>query len=256
MPSIYFEERGSGPDLVLIHGFCENRTIWDQFAASLSGVHVVMPDLPGFGKSPLPPTPFSIEDAARTMLSWLDEMKFQRPVIIGHSLGGYVTLAMAHLQPKKFAGIGLFHSTAAPDSEEKKENREKVIEFVTRHGVEPFVETFVPGLFRMKNHHAIQSVHAIAMQTQKETLVAYAAAMRDRPDRREVLSTYSRPILLIAGKYDAIIPVDQSEAQVALMKHPQFCVLERAAHMGMFEDEKKAAEVVRNFVMSSVDFQS
>src|SRR6185295_19424601 len=144
MNRIYYEEKGNGRPLVLIHGFCETHEIWDRFAENLSGAfRVLLPDLPGFGKSSIPPTPFTVRDIGLLMLSWLDELQLEAPVIIGHSLGGYVVLAMANAQPGRFPGFGLFHSTAYADSEEKKENRNKVIDFVGRNGVQPFIDSYV-----------------------------------------------------------------------------------------------------------------
>ena len=191
MSRIYYQEKGKGHPLVLIHGFCETHEIWDRFADNLSDTfRVLLPDLPGFGKSPLPPTPFTIQDIGLAMLGWMDELHLDRPVVIGHSLGGYVALAMVDVQPGRFPGFGLFHSTAYADSEEKKENRNKVIDFVSRKGVQPFIDTFVPGLFYQKGNPHVMEIHQIASRTPAETLVAYAAAMRDRPSRVALLETF------------------------------------------------------------------
>lgn len=249
MSSIYFAERGSGIPLVLIHGFCENHEIWNHFSEELSlHFRVIMPDLPGFGKSPLPATPFTIDEVGSEMLRWLDESRITRPVVIGHSLGGYVALAMASQQPESFPGIGLFHSTIFADSLEKKQNRDKVIDFVKRNGVEPFIETFVPGLFYKKDNPHQEEVRRIARQTRADTLVAYAAAMRDRPSRESFLATFRRPILMIAGEQDAIVTYEQSSAQVGLMLFPSFYSLPGTGHMGMFENEPMAAKIVTNYV--------
>ena len=257
MSEIHYQEKGAGHPLVLIHGFCETNEIWDRFADKLSDTfRVLLPDLPGFGKSPLPPTPFSIMDIGLAILGWMDELHLDRPVVIGHSLGGYVTLAMADVQPVRFPGFGLFHSTAYADSEEKKENRNKVIDFVSRNGVQPFIDTFVPGLFYQKENPHVTEIHQIASLTPAETLVAYAAAMRDRPARLALLETFPKPILMIAGEHDAIIPYEQSSAQSGLMKFPLFYGLKDAGHMGMFENEPKTIKIVKNFTNFALGFES
>ena len=257
MSRIYYREKGSGHPLVLIHGFCETHEIWDGFADNLSDTfRMLLPDLPGFGLSPLPHTPFTIQDIGLSMLGWLDELQLDRPVVIGHSLGGYVTMAMVDVQPDRFPGFGLFHSTAHADSEEKKESRNKVIDFVRRNGVQPFIDSFVPGLFHQKANPHVMEVHQIASRTQAETLVAYMAAMRDRPARLPLLESFPKPILMIAGEHDASIPYDQSSAQSSLMRFPLFYGLKDAGHMGMFENEPKSIKIVRNFTNFALGFGS
>jgi len=257
MSPVYHQERGKGHPLILIHGFCETHEIWDGMADKLSDAfRVLLPDLPGFGNSPLPPVPFTVRDIGLAMLGWLDDLQLNRPVVVGHSLGGYVTMAMVDHQPSRFPGFGLFHSTAFADSEEKKENRNKVIEFVSRNGVQPFIDTFVPGLFHQKGNPHVMEIHQIASGTQFETLIAYTTAMRDRPEHLALLETFPKPILVIAGEHDASIPYEQSSAQSSLMKFPLFYGLKDAGHMGMFENEPKSIKIVKDFTNFALGFGS
>ena len=243
--------------MVLIHGFCETHEIWNRFADNLSDTfRMLLPDLPGFGRSPLPRRSFTIQDIGMSMLGWLDELHLDRPVIIGHSLGGYVTMAMVDRQPDRFPGFGLFHSTAYDDSEEKKENRNKVIAFVKRNGVQPFIDSFVPGLFYQKGNPHEMEIHQIASRTPAETLIAYSAAMRDRPTQLALLESFPKPILMIAGEHDASIPYDQSSAQSSLMRFPLFFGLKDAGHMGMFENEPKSIKIVKDFTNFALGFGS
>jgi pimeloyl-ACP methyl ester carboxylesterase len=257
MSQVYYKEKGEGHPLVLVHGFCETNRIWDRFSENLADTYrVLLPDLPGFGESPLPSTPFTITDIAVKLLNWMDELQVKNPVVIGHSLGGYVTLAMAEEQPDRFPGFGLFHSTAYADSEEKKENRNKVIDFVQRNGVQPFIETFVPGLFYQKKNSFIAEVYEMASQTSSQTLVAYTATMRDRPSRERLLETYTKPILMIAGEQDTIVAFGPSSAQTNLMKFPFFRGLTDVGHMGMFENEPASLKIVKDFMNFALDFRS
>ena len=103
MSEINHSEKGSGYPLVLIHGFCETNRIWDRFAENLaSDYRILLPDLPGFGRSPLPAASFTIADIGLKVIHWMDELQLENPVVIGHSLGGYVTLAMAMRNPDGF----------------------------------------------------------------------------------------------------------------------------------------------------------
>lgn len=256
MSEINHSEKGSGYPLVLIHGFCETNRIWDRFAENLaSDYRILLPDLPGFGRSPLPAASFTIADIGLKVIHWMDELQLENPVVIGHSLGGYVTLAMAHEEPGRFPGFGLFHSSAYADSEEKKENRNKVIDFVKSKGVQAYINTFVPGLFFQKKNPYIAEVHEIASQTSVNTLVDYAAAMRDRPSREKILETFPKPILIIAGEQDTIIPFEATSAQSRLMQFPFFRGLTDVGHMGMFENEPASLKIVKDFMNLALNFK-
>ena len=249
MSSVYFRELGSGFPVVLIHGFPFTNQIWDSFAQKLAeDYHVITPDLPGFGHSGLPTEKLSIDSVAEILVNWLQEKKILSSVLIGHSLGGYVTLAMAKRAPQLFKAIGLFHSTATADSEEKKESRDKVIEFITKNGVEKFTSNFIGPLFADQHHAGIKAVQAIAVQAKENTVKAYTIAMRNRPDSTGVLSDFKKPILFIAGEKDGGIPVDTIKKQSQLNPHSELHILPGVAHMGMVESENQTVEIVRRFI--------
>jgi pimeloyl-ACP methyl ester carboxylesterase len=248
MGEIHFAERGKGFPVILIHGFCETNRIWDSFAERLSSnFRVITPDLPGFGKSPLPNGKISIKNVASTLNRRLHQLEIQKCLVIGHSLGGYVTLSMVAQRPGLIAGLGLFHSTALADSDEKRQNRNKVFEFVNKNGVPPFVDSFVPGLFHQKDNSAIEEVRDMASQTRKDVLMAYTLAMRDRLDNSSLLAVYEGDCLFIAGKYDTIIPCSAIEEQSRINRRSELQILENSGHMGMFEDAEAAYEGVRSF---------
>lgn len=247
---IFYTDEGKGYPVVLIHGFCETHEIWKNFSKELSkDFRVLSVDLPGFGKSKLLPEGFSITDVGIQLVTWLKSLQVSSCVTIGHSLGGYVALAMAEQQPKLLQAFGLFHSTALADSEEKKESRNKVIEFVVKHGVVPFVESFIPPLFFDQTNSNIQSVVTRASQTRPETLMAYVRAMRDRPNRTAVLKSFAGRVLFIAGEKDNGIPLDSITKQANMTANPVLHTLPLAGHMGMFEAPGRTVEMVRTFVL-------
>lgn len=248
-----YREQGSGPTVILLHGFPMNLHVWDDLAEKLSdSFHVVTADLPGFGKSPGLPEGFTLEDVARTLFRWISEKHFSKPVIVGHSLGGYVTLALAEQKPDSLAGMCLFHSTALADSEEKKQSRTKVLEFIDKQGVEAFTSNFISQLYADPQHSSITRVKNIAVQSSRRTVEGYTIAMRDRKDRTELLKRFSRPILLLAGEKDAGIPVETIRRQAALNPLAEAIILPEVAHMGMFESERTCLKQLQKFIQKSV----
>lgn len=248
MATLNYREAGAGPVLILIHGFPLNLQVWDSFAAKLSrSYHVVTPDLPGFGKSSILPKGFSIDDVAESVLGFITERKYHNAVAIGHSLGGYVTLAMAKQQPDLFAGICLFHSTALADSTEKKQSRDKVLEFIDKQGVQAFTSNFIGPLYANPQHASIPRVRDIAMQASREAVEGYTRAMRDRRDRTDVISAFPKPILLLGGEMDQGIPPDSLLKQVALNSKAEISILANVGHMGMFEAEDTCLKKISGF---------
>lgn len=233
-----FTETGKGHPVILLHGFPMNRSVWDSFTTGLSeNFRVITIDLPGFGESsPIAKNDFSIGDAADTVLDFLQQKKLSGCVLAGHSLGGYVALSMVEKQPDAFSGLILFHSTAFADSPEKKQSRTKVPEFIDRNGVETFTTNFIAPLFANPNHPAIALVREIARASRADTVKAYTLAMRDRPDRTEVLKKFKRPILFLAGEKDGGIPVSSIREQATMNTTSTVAVLPGVAHMGMFEN--------------------
>ena len=249
MNPIFAKNLGNGKPVILLHGFCESHEIWETTAQALASTyHVFAPDLPGFGKSTLPDTPFSISDIAQLLLDWIKSTNIENPVVIGHSLGGYVALAAASQNPALFSGLGLFHSTAFADTPQKIENRNKAIDFVNKNGVQPYVDTLVAGLFHQKDNAAVKLVHSIASATPKETIIGYCRAMRDRPDTSAVLKTLEVPTLLIAGEFDTFVSVEDLQVQAATCRRAHFYTLANVGHMGMFEDGANSIKMVKNFL--------
>lgn len=250
MPLVYYREQGTGHPLIFLHGFCDSHELWKDFIQPFTRTYrVITPDLPGFGKSERLPLPFSIDQVADRLAEWILGLKLERSLVVGHSLGGYVALALLEKHAKLLAGIALFHSTPYADTPERRQVRNKVITFVEENGVAPFVETFVPGLYANKSHPKIPSTRLRAGKTAVESLVGYAAAMRDRPDRSDLVAQTNLPVLAIGGVNDTLIPI--ADLQRLKAKAPKLHVfeLEEAGHMGMHEAKKQAQNILSSYAL-------
>ncbi|MBL7849622.1 MAG: alpha/beta fold hydrolase [Cyclobacteriaceae bacterium] len=249
MGFIHYRDQGTGRPLVFIHGFCDSLELWDDFILPFTAHYrVITLDLPGFGKSDLLPQPFTLDDVGDALSSLFTELNLDQPILVGHSLGGYVSLSLLARHPEQLSGVMLFHSTSSPDSEERKKVRDKVIAFVKENGVAPFVETFVPGLFANPADPAIPGTRKRTLQTRPEALTAYAAAMRDRPDRRSLLASTEKPVAILAGAKDVLIPFQDLRSMVQLAPKTQLFELPDAAHMGMFEAKNQAQNILSSYI--------
>ncbi len=252
MTTVFSQEKGNGKAILLIHGFPFHQGIWEDFTPLLSDkFRVITIDLPGFGKSPALKAPFSLEQVADTLLNFLKEKGIPNIAVIGHSLGGYVALAMVKAKPELFSSLVLFHSTAYADSAEKKASRSKVIELVEKKGALPFTSGFIPPLFADPKHPAIEKVRKIAGESASEAVIGYTMAMRDRLDQIKTLESYKNPTLFLAGQKDPGIPVDSITKQARYCQKPQIHIIDKVAHMGMLEKPAESASKIKDFLDKS-----
>lgn len=249
MADLFFEQRGKGRPLIFIHGFPMHSAVWDTFSDRFTSSNtVITPDLPGFGKSAILSPGFSLADVAEKLNQLVVDRSLSGGVIVGHSLGGYVALAMVDKRPDLFEGLGLFHSTAYADSEEKKQSRDKAVEFIRKNGAKAFATNFITPLFADAHHPAIEKVKTIAADSDEAAVIGYTLAMRDRPDRTKTLKSFKKPTLFLAGEKDQGIPVDSIHKQAVNCQNPEIHVLSNVAHMAMFEQPEEAATKISGFL--------
>tara|TARA_B100000809_G_scaffold207762_1_gene210202 strand:- start:53 stop:820 length:768 start_codon:yes stop_codon:yes gene_type:complete len=242
---------GQGDVLLLIHGFCENLSLWGNVHSFLPNNTVLAIDLPGFGDSPLS-LDMSISSMSNQVHALLEQLNITKCTIVGHSLGGYVALDFAERFAEKVSGLGLFHSTAFEDSEEKKENRNKTFTFIEKHGVSNFANSFVSTLFYPQNRNRfetiIEQLTDVVKNTNKEAVLQTTLAMRDRKTKIDVLKNLTVPVLFIVGKEDQAVPMEKSLEQCYLPKDSIVHLYDNTAHMGMFEKEKETNYALKNFM--------
>ncbi len=249
--ALYYEKQGKGPVLVLLHGYPESGAIWNRFRERLSEQFtVITPDLPGLGQSELIGEIQSMEMMAAAVDAILKKEKVKKCVMVGHSMGGYVSLAYADLYPEKLVGLGLFHSMALEDGEEAKANRERTIALI-RKSKNSFLNQFIPNLFAPHHIDAfdaeIRTMKETAARVPAEALIACMAGMKLRPDRTHVFRNLKVPVLFILGKHDSRMPVERIIPQTQMPEISFILILGNSGHMGFYEDEKLTLRAVADF---------
>ena len=237
------------PTIVFLHGFAESREVWTDFTRPFpAGYRLLTPNLLGHGTNRATVPDFSMEAQARYVVRYLEEKNVAGPVLlVGHSMGGYVALALADRWPERVAGLAFINSTALADTDEKKANREKNIGFVERHGIEKFMESFVRPLFAPSNRDRLNDARTlleeIGKATPVETIVGAMRGMAARPERTKVLKDANYPILMVAGKHDVAVPFEDAVRQSALPCQGHALFLEDSGHQAYLEqpDETRRA---------------
>ena len=248
---IRYSDKGKGRALVLLHGFPESLEIWDSFSDSLSKhFRVIAIDLPGFGESESIGYSHSMELMAECVKEIMDQLGYRKYVVVGHSMGGYVTLAFAELFPKNISGICLFHSSALPDSEEKKKDRLRAVEIVKKDH-KHYVNELINKLFAPANvpkfEKEISALKQVGANTSQQGIINALLGMKDRTDRQHVLKKAEFPIQFIIGKDDQVMPQASLLEQSNLNKNTSVLLLENCGHMGFYEAKEKTEKALLKF---------
>jgi pimeloyl-ACP methyl ester carboxylesterase len=250
--TLFYRDWGSGEPVVLLHGFAEDGAVWEAVSQGLStNVRLLIPDLPGSGRSPLWDL-MTIESMTAAVKEMLDRESIERCILIGHSMGGYIALAFAEAYQERLSAFGFFHSTAYADTEEKKAGRLKSIAFIREHGAEPFIRQSIPNLFapetREDRPRLVEDMIGRYRSFSADALAAYLDAMMQRPDRVSVLAQSGVPVLFIIGEKDQVVLPEQALAQVAVPALSYIHILPKAGHMGMLEEPAAGAAIIQSFV--------
>ncbi|MDR6194801.1 alpha/beta hydrolase [Siphonobacter sp. SORGH_AS_0500] len=232
--------------LILLHGYGEDAKVWDTIKAAFwPATNVLTPSYAS--RSDLK----TIDEYAEAVYKDLRSQGVERGVVIGHSMGGYIALALAEKHPEFIEGLGLFHSTAYADTEEKKANRDKNVAAIKEKGPAGFLQGFVKNMYSdafAENNPGVLEEHITHVsQLPPEALIAGMQAMKDRPDRRQVLEKATYPVLFIIGMKDKAVKPEEAMEQVQLTPNSSQLILEKAGHMGMTEEPDDCLEIIQSF---------
>jgi pimeloyl-ACP methyl ester carboxylesterase len=244
-----YEEYGQGTPLVLVHGFPLNRTIWKPLIPMLEGhVRVIVPDLRGFGESPVTDGVYAMRLLAEDLALLLDDLHIERAILAGQSMGGYVCLAFALAYPARLAGLGLVASQARADTFERKQSRYNMAEDVGRKGMRVVADYMGPKL--TKDQTLMCSLKSLMLKTNPKAVIGALKGMAERPDMTEQLSTINVPGLVVAGADDVVIPIDRAETMAQLLPRGWMVTIPGAGHMPMMEAPTPTAEALLQLVKS------
>ncbi|WP_341654066.1 alpha/beta hydrolase [Blattabacterium cuenoti] len=251
--------KGKGIPIVLLHGFMENLEIWNYIYSSISTkkYKIISIDFPGHGKSVFTEeknTVFTMEKAAEIVKKIVKKENIQKAVFVGHSMGGYVALALAEKYPEMFLGLCLLHSTTESDTLEKKKNRIQSIQLAIHHYT-LFITTSIKKLFHYENLCSLKNqigfVNQIASNTHIHSIISFLKGMSIRKNRTFLLKTTQFPKLYIAGLYDRILDIKKIYEETKNGNKIYFFAIP-TGHMGHIEKPKEIIKILENFIDFSI----
>jgi 3-oxoadipate enol-lactonase len=244
---LYYEEFGKGFPVVLLHGFPLDHTIWEPLVPLLTDkARLILPDLRGHGRSPMPEGIYSMRLLAEDVLSLMNTLKIERAILVGHSMGGYASLAFAQAYPHRLAGLGLICTQAGADAPERRQARYQTAEEVGRKGVKVVAENMAPRLTR--NPDLVQPLQKLIMQNKSKGIIASLKGMAERPDALGWLSAISIPSVVLAGEGDGFISLERAQTMAQLLGKAWIVELPGVGHMPMIEAPQATADALNQLI--------
>lgn len=250
-----YTDQGTGPVVVLLHGFPLSRAMWDAQVRTLAASHrVLAPDLRGHGESPAPDGVYTMEQMADDVAELLDRLGVAEPVVLGGlSMGGYVSLAFALKHPGRLKALILTDTRAAADTPEAARLREQTAQAVLRDGrTTTVVETMIPRLFARSTLRGrptlVSAMQEVMERTSPSGVAGALRGMACRPDRRGQLGEIAAPTLVVVGEEDVISPPEEARAIAEALPNGRLAVIPGAGHMAPYEDPEAFNAAVLAFL--------
>ena len=250
--TLAYEEAGEGPPVVLLHGFPHDGSLWaPQASAFASCCRCIMPDLRGFGKSPVEP-PYSGDQYADDVAALLDRLGIERAMVGGLSMGGYIALALWRRHRERVRALLLADTKAGADTDETREKRRQQVALVRERGASVLADQLLPTMLgartRERQPHVVAITRAMIAAAPVEGIVGALEAMMNRPDSTPTLATIDVPTVVIVGSEDTATPVAEANRLHLGISGSRLEVIAGAGHLSNLERPAAFNHVLNEFL--------
>lgn len=248
-----YDDEGSGLPLVFLHAFPLNRSMWKPQISALSArFRTIAMDFRGHGESDAPLWSFSLDDYADDVTALLDHLHIPEAVLVGLSMGGYVSLAFSRKYGHRLRGLVLADTRAQADSPEGRMARFHLAQTALTQGTEAVAKTMLPkllGATSLKNNPVlVESIRRTIHSTPVSGILVDLMAMAARPDSVGQLPAISCPTLVVIGAEDQTTPLVDAQLMAREIPHARLAVIPAAGHLSNCEQPEQFSELLREFV--------
>ncbi len=241
---------GQGRPLVFLHGFLENSIMWKETIPFFSNHYCCISiDLLGHGHTECLGYIHTMEDMARAVKAVLNHLEITKTTLVGHSMGGYVALALLDLFQDLVTGLVLLNATSLPDSAERKLNRTRAIKIV-KENPNAYTNMAIASLFAEKNRlkfaEKIDAIKKEASKTSLQAIISALEGMKIRKDRSSILANFNGPKIILSGKQDPVLVHTQSIREAEHYKTSLISF--NGGHMTYIENKEEFLLALQNFL--------
>lgn len=243
---------GGGLPVLFVHAFPLNRRMWaPQVSALVERCRCVAADLRGFGESSVAP-PYSVEQYADDLAHLLDQLRIDKVVLVGCSMGGYVSFAFWRRHKERVRALVLADTKAGADAEEALERRRQLVDIARTQGSTAVANLQIASLIgktsREKQPDTYDAVHRMMAQAQPEGLAGALEAMMLRPDSIPMLGTIDVPTLIVVGEEDVPTPAREARLMHDRIAGSRLEVISQAGHLANMERPAAFNHLLTEFV--------
>ena len=244
---LWYEEMGKGTPVIFLHGFPLDHSTWYPVVDILKDkARIILPDLRGHGNSKSELNHYSMRAMADDIANLMDDLNIKKAILVGHSLGGYISFAFAEAYPTRLCGLGLVATQAGADTLERRQGRYKTIENIKKHGLASHAKEMAQRL--TSSPDVIEKVESLILSASPQTVIGTMAAIAERTDFTEKLFKILVPAVVISGKNDRTVPRERAEIMAQMLAHAWLVEIPESEHMPMLENPKETAEALGQLI--------
>jgi len=239
--------------IIFIHGFPFDHTLWNNVIDKLKDeYYCISYDIRGFGDSEFNAGQYTMESYTEDLENIISELKLNKPIICGFSMGGYIALRINEKLKGNYKALILANTTTSSDNDEAKLKRAAAISSIDTQGLEPFIDKFLSVAFSesfiKKESLKIEEIKNKIMRFNPIGIKGALLAMISRTDTTQSLKEIDIPVLLISGENDKIISVDIMTQMANSIKNSTLVCLNNSGHMSMIERTDEFNSAIRKFL--------
>jgi len=247
--TLAYDDRGSGPAVVLIHGHPFDRSLWRPQLDWLSASRrVVAPDLRGFGESPVTPGTVRMSELADDVWELLAGLGIEDAAVVGLSMGGLIAMEMAIARPQRVWALGLVATTVQPVAEGERERRLALADRVEAEGMGVMLEYMSPQFGPDPDPRVVEEITAMIGRNSPQGAAAALRGRAARPDYRPGLRELAIPSFVCAGTHDVWSTPAVTQEIVDCLREPRAVTLENVGHLPNLEDQGRFNAELSSFL--------
>jgi len=250
---IFYEVRGDGPSVVLLHPFPSNHEFWSPVIPALeSRYRLILPDLRGHGESGIGQGPAFMGKHAADIARIMDATGIGKAAFIVCSIGGYIVFEFLRLYRARVSALALCDTRPQPDTTEARANRLKSADAVLEQGTEPFLKTMIPKLLGATTLSSrpdlVEGALRMMRKMSAEDISLVLRGMAERPDSVPDLKLINLPTLIVLGEEDVLSTAADGELMRQNIPNSRLKMIPKAGHYAPWERPEAVAPLLRQFL--------
>jgi len=248
----YFEDHGAGFPIVFVHAFPLNSCMWTEQVSELSKqFRIITFDLPGMGKGGALLDDLTMETCADRIAELLDHLAIPQCIIVGCSMGGYISMTFLRNYPERVKAIVLSNTRASADTPDARANRRTQAAEIRTIGMDSLIEGMLPKLLSeesiRKNTSLLKRVRIMMEEATPEGAAQLMYAMANREDSTALLVSTVIPVCVIVGQKDVLTPVPEANNIGILAHDAEIHVVMGAGHLTNMEAPDEFNRIIVKF---------